>query len=327
MRYENELCPVCEKLFTLEEITVVCPVCGTPHHKSCYDNVGECFNTSQHESGYTWVAKSKGKIPESNEKETENDGLVICEQCGFKNTQASVFCKNCRAPLISTINEQINREFSPIVIDGEIIPDNMPFQDSVSVGEAGIYIQNNKNSYLKTFINSGRANKKPKFNWAAFIFCPYWFFYRKMYRPGFAFMGIFIALSLIFDNYIKAYYDKTTVFIEKVSSFIESTNGMTAEMTAEMDKMVNELISSFKPVLIFFALSLIISIVAGFIANKIYKARIYQDIMSIRKFSNNDQIYTSYLFAKGGTSLFSAVGAILIYRLLVSFIIQSIQSF
>ena len=36
MKYENETCPVCGEKFTADSDVVVCPDCGTPHHRECY---------------------------------------------------------------------------------------------------------------------------------------------------------------------------------------------------------------------------------------------------------------------------------------------------
>ena len=36
MRYTGETCPVCNKVFQEDDDIVVCPDCGTPHHRKCY---------------------------------------------------------------------------------------------------------------------------------------------------------------------------------------------------------------------------------------------------------------------------------------------------
>ena len=41
-RYSQEKCPVCENEFTNDDDIVVCPLCGTPHHRECYKKNGEC---------------------------------------------------------------------------------------------------------------------------------------------------------------------------------------------------------------------------------------------------------------------------------------------
>ena len=43
MEFTQYNCPVCEKKFENGDDIVVCPECGTPHHRECYDSLGRCF--------------------------------------------------------------------------------------------------------------------------------------------------------------------------------------------------------------------------------------------------------------------------------------------
>jgi hypothetical protein len=42
-------CQACCEKFTVSDAVVVCPDCGTLHHRSCYDENGECINLAEHE--------------------------------------------------------------------------------------------------------------------------------------------------------------------------------------------------------------------------------------------------------------------------------------
>ena len=46
--YDNQKCPVCGELFKEGDDVVTCPICGTPHHRSCYKKLGTCANESLH---------------------------------------------------------------------------------------------------------------------------------------------------------------------------------------------------------------------------------------------------------------------------------------
>jgi predicted amidophosphoribosyltransferase len=48
MKFENQVCPVCNNVFKDDDDVVVCPDCGTPHHRDCYKALGECKNKSLH---------------------------------------------------------------------------------------------------------------------------------------------------------------------------------------------------------------------------------------------------------------------------------------
>ena len=61
-RYENQPCPVCQQSFQPDDDIVVCPVCGTPHHRDCYKQNGECGNFEKHNEGFRW-APEKAEEP------------------------------------------------------------------------------------------------------------------------------------------------------------------------------------------------------------------------------------------------------------------------
>ena len=53
-RFTNKLCPVCEKRFGEKDDIVVCPECGTPHHRECYAKNNSCGLVTYHVEGFEW---------------------------------------------------------------------------------------------------------------------------------------------------------------------------------------------------------------------------------------------------------------------------------
>ncbi len=47
MDYKGYECPVCHEQFQDGEDIVVCPECGTPHHRACYEENGACANAQR----------------------------------------------------------------------------------------------------------------------------------------------------------------------------------------------------------------------------------------------------------------------------------------
>ena len=43
MEFSEFQCPVCNKTFQDGDDVVVCPECGAPHHRECYEQNGHCF--------------------------------------------------------------------------------------------------------------------------------------------------------------------------------------------------------------------------------------------------------------------------------------------
>lgn len=59
-RFTDKLCPVCRVRFTDNSDVVVCPECGTPHHRACYAKTDSCGISEYHAVGFSW----NGKLPD-----------------------------------------------------------------------------------------------------------------------------------------------------------------------------------------------------------------------------------------------------------------------
>lgn len=73
-RFENKLCPICRAPFTKDADIVVCPICGTPHHRSCYLAKGHCGVEKYHAQGFSWDGYLPDEQkPEKHPEHTEPD--------------------------------------------------------------------------------------------------------------------------------------------------------------------------------------------------------------------------------------------------------------
>lgn len=63
-RFFGKLCPVCRSPFGENDDVVVCPDCGTPHHRACYIRLGKCAVSQHHESGFVWNGRLPDEQPE-----------------------------------------------------------------------------------------------------------------------------------------------------------------------------------------------------------------------------------------------------------------------
>lgn len=66
-RFENKLCPVCRTRFIESSDIVVCPDCGTPHHRACFSIKNKCALEERHADGWTW----NGLLPDQEEEREE----------------------------------------------------------------------------------------------------------------------------------------------------------------------------------------------------------------------------------------------------------------
>lgn len=66
-RFFGKLCPVCRAPFGENDDIIVCPDCGTPHHRACYIRLEKCAVSQLHESGFVW----NGKLPDEQSADSE----------------------------------------------------------------------------------------------------------------------------------------------------------------------------------------------------------------------------------------------------------------
>lgn len=70
-RFENKLCPICRAPFTGDADVVVCPICGTPHHRACYLAKGHCGVEEYHAQGFSWNGYLPDETPPPEPRETD----------------------------------------------------------------------------------------------------------------------------------------------------------------------------------------------------------------------------------------------------------------
>lgn len=92
MKYTGNICQGCQQLFDNEDDVVVCPECGTPQHRDCFEKENKCVCSHLHgEEGYTWQGQVNNESPLAVEKvET-----VSCPNCGYDNPKGTDICKQC----------------------------------------------------------------------------------------------------------------------------------------------------------------------------------------------------------------------------------------
>ncbi len=320
MRYENIKCPHCDRVFTEEDDIVVCPQCATPHHRECYIELGKCANEHLHSEGFIWQKTEETAKPTETSKQTSwegqlegdeaenNSDFIKCPECGTKNKKNALICSNCANVLNSEIRQQFEPPRASSVFINGLPVDNEDFIDeekTVSVKESICFIQKSKESYIKTFLDAKVSKRKPKFNFWAFFFGGYWFLFRKMYKPGFALIGINFALSIFSSAFMEKGFSKLLEFYvanaEEIASGAISTETANQIIAIAKQCMQSDIFSTVMIVVIG-VLSFLLSIFAGFKANEFYLNFIKDSVKKIRTITPNQGAYYTYLYAKGGVS-------------------------
>ena len=292
-RFLNEKCLVCNNNFKEDDDIVVCPHCGTPHHRECYKENTKCVNHEKHSEEFRWEPT-----------------FVTPEDT-------------------NTPKEEIKPPFGQ-VIDLDQMPMEFPFpafpqnllasfpqeiEDGVKTEDMAIFVRHESPKYIRKFqqIKDGKLT----WNWAAFFFAPYWFFYRKMHKLGVVFLAIFILLSSLSFLPPAIKLSETIYDFETQAQELIENSGTDAEYeTAVMDlyKVTYDKINENKTGLIIFATqsvaNFVISIFIGLNANKWYYKHTLSQMKKISGENETDK-HKEKLFLTGGVAYGAAFLAVL----------------
>lgn len=238
MRYKDVQCVCCGNKFTDSDDVAVCPECGSPHHKSCYNENGRCFNSEKHKDGFVWefpeelkpkiTIKKRHQGPEVLDYKFKNgESAVICPYCKTPNYGNDALCIKCRKPLMT--EEESKKSAKNFKDDDERVsyynrfgglkPDILI--EGVPAEDISEYIKFNSGSYVRKFVGMERFGRKFSVSVAAFFFGPVWFLYRKMYKYGLLYLLILLLLAGIEGFCTYTPYYLTTA--EGMSSYISET--------------------------------------------------------------------------------------------------------
>ncbi len=214
MDYLGKTCPVCSQNFHEGDDVVVCPKCGAPYHRGCYQEKGKCLFTDLHQSKKSWHEVY------DDDPTADNEETVKCFSCGTMNAENAIVCKNCGSFLSQSVSKHIRDDtddesedqdtredfegkipagpFSFLIDPMGGVAKNEDF-DGVTAAELSKYVNANTQYYIPLFARIKKMNKS-KINFAAFFFTGAWFLYRKQYLKGaiIALLYLIVELSSIF---------------------------------------------------------------------------------------------------------------------------------
>lgn len=191
----GKTCVFCKAYLFEEDDVVVCPICGAPHHRECYEKLGHCAEEELHgtENEYCRVKEraEKENAQENAKKEEQKQPFneIVCPVCRTSYDKNLPACPNCSAQ--NAFMGQNFVMFNPL---GHISPDH-EIDEGVTAKDAMRFVFSNTHRYIPKF---ARLNKKKKvsWNWLAFFLPTGWFFSRKMFKAGFI-SGVFSVISTL----------------------------------------------------------------------------------------------------------------------------------
>ncbi|MDE6789876.1 MAG: DUF2628 domain-containing protein [Ruminococcus sp.] len=159
MNYTGAECAGCGNKFTESDDIVVCPECGTPHHRKCYRINGECVNTVRHNVKFNWNTQNRRNT-------VQNDG---------SDDDAEI-----KKPV------EINVEKIQITTIPEFIENNLRIldkgeKDGCTLREVLDFVNRNVLYYMPVFARIRNMGRNLSFNLICFIFPQIYFANRKMW--------------------------------------------------------------------------------------------------------------------------------------------------
>ncbi len=302
-RYTNEKCPVCGENFAAEDDIVVCPLCGTPHHRECYKKNGECGNSDRHSEGFVWQPEAEPTPAEQPAQQAMQGQTANPYGNANVNPQIPPFYVPTAPQVIYQFPNPLNA--FPQEID-----------DGVSTTDAAAFIQKNTQTYLRKFfaVKSGKRT----FNICAFLFGGYWFIYRKMYKLGIIFLVLTLALSAIprlVPQYSRLQNELTEISEEYTNMAVNPEDPMAA-----VNEMYSKAFDAVKKYPVGIAVSivsniaeLVLAIYLGLIADKKYKQHVVNSIKSINgadTVTGNEEFRRMRILSEGGTTFGFAMLAV-----------------
>ena len=214
MDFKIYKCPICEKQFEDNDDIVVCPKCGAPYHRDCYQLKNKCIFPELHKEHKSWTELNKPEDPKEVPPVEVEDDVIICKHCGHRNPLSANICERCgdlldkpKTKVPPFFGENFYDEIendeegkSPFIristFDSDPFSDisfgldNDEDYDGVSGKELINFVGSRRYYYGPVFKSIKKRNMN-RFNFATFFFFELWYFYRKQYLKG------FLCLSMI----------------------------------------------------------------------------------------------------------------------------------
>lgn len=297
MDWKKYFCPVCGVDFTDEDDVVVCPECGTPHHRSCWKDNGHCINENLH---------GTGDSPECTYKRADSEEKTQVEQ---------VLEKEEKQEGNSPFGENFPKFGSFFGNEEEKQSADRPTTAYIN-GKPMVYyeiaVRKNQKYYLPRFMIMDKLNKGgSSWNLVAF-FCPLaWTVYRKLYKISALILAVYMLITgaTVYSVYLdkplmEAYnecYEEDPEFIMDIAAYNNGNSG--SSLTPKQQKFY-ELTKNFSiPSYIYYGTIIAtygIKILVGIFANKLYMNKITRSIDIGEKIGLQGDALKSYIYRKNG---------------------------
>lgn len=325
MDYKGHVCPVCNKAFEKGDDVVVCPVCGTPHHRDCYEEIGHCINLNRHRENYDYRRECEVNSVEDEE--------VTCAFCGAKNPKDSKFCNSCGKPI------EINKAYTASKgseqtanpqggFGGAFFMDPLggvkadeDLGGGVKASEASKFVKTSTPYFIPQF-KQLKEKGKTRFSFVGFIFGGGWLLYRKMYVIG-TVICFLMALLLFADLYTTVYHGEAVKAID--TAYTEMMNDMMRNYSLNLYGQIGDFFASLTAEQLTICIvrtslsvvNILIRVLCGIFGNRWYYKHTIKNISKIKNTSASQQEVDTKLNTKGGVNVPLAFCLIACYYIII----------
>ncbi|MCM1314940.1 MAG: hypothetical protein NC205_02205 [Prevotella sp.] len=284
MKFTGEKCTLCGEVFKASDDVVVCPECGSPHHRECYKKHGRCANIYMHGTGQKWertlkIPEEKSVTimsPEDDESHTDYEKIHSYEYMDNSTYNAA---------LMSDIGFNLNEDMG-----------------GVTLREILMFVGTNTLYYIPIFKKMKDFGFKTSFNLSCFLFPSLYFANRKMWLWAIIAAVISVILNIPMSIMIMA---QSGVFTENILNVIYENQNFIQNM---------EVICS--------AVSCVVNTVMCLFANWIYFKFALKKLHIIKKNSSGGELNKHMVMAFGGVKPINIIliTLITVFLILVSMV-------
>jgi hypothetical protein len=363
LRFEQEPCTHCRKpLHPAEDDVVVCPDCGAPMHRACWQAEGGCPFAASHGS-YLWQPSAAAPEPPPAFDPQRNLG-VVCPICGTNQPKQARVCGVCGCNFdlyqaaVRAATEQRSEEqprepdaagqlpvppFLPpparpqraaFFVNGRYLSPEDQI-DGVTLDDAATHIRGTY-AGISRYFSKFERNRVLGWNWAGFFFAPFWLFYRKLYRfalPLAALLLIFtfatLNMSARFSASINPAYTHIGEAMEaaQAAASEEENKAAQAQLSAASKEFYASLRANRVYLLLQAGIWLLPAVATALFGDHLLRRKVWGDVALANAAVEGDeqesrQIRQAVLLRSGGTSFLSVLGWMLCYNFLPALVMQ-----
>lgn len=186
----DKLCPVCKTAFKQGDDIVVCPICGTPHHRACYAIKNECGVEEYHAKGFVW----NGYLPDEQKiSRVYEDAEKIQDIVDFESRNNSANNGGVSEKIPETDAEFV--KYLNSLYDPTIGEDGVSMKELITFASKSIF--HYQQAFLAFRGTNGLKKRKTFFNIGSGLLAPVFQFYRKMDVLGIILTIVMLIPSLL----------------------------------------------------------------------------------------------------------------------------------